>query len=156
MTESEESSVSSNDPARDAAFERYREKVDYDVDTRLSIYLDLMFGIDDENTEAQASFTLITPGGVIQGLAVHPKKYAEAQIARVTSASENMGKAMALVEEGLEKLRERQRGEFKDEPRGNRPYLHFLTATYISGPTTMNLSDLRVDLKSVIAWTLGS
>lgn len=130
-----------------------------DVDMRLSLILDLTFGIEDENDTSNVSLTLVTPGGVISGLAVPRKSYEASQISEVADASEAMGAYLtALAEIQDTKLQESAEDWAERTARMGRPlrsFVHFKSATVISGGTNMPVTHLRVKLADVAAWSFN-
>lgn len=154
MTESLDTTAPDTDAADAASRERFREKVAYDTDLRLDNMLSFIFGVDDEHLEGTATIMLITPGGVIEGMLVHPKKYATSQIDSVAEKSPEIARGLQLVEDGMDEIIAERKANFPDEPRAHRTYLHFLEATVTTGNNRFFVKDLRVDLTTVIGWSL--
>ncbi|MFJ4026007.1 hypothetical protein ACIPWF_00875 [Paenarthrobacter sp. NPDC089989] len=156
MTESVDNNDFALDPATADSRQRLREQLAYDVDYKLDMFLGLIFGPEGDNTDGQASITLVTPGGVIEGTLVHHDKYEQAQIDAMETRSETMARYMEMQREVVQKARAAiKAGDPKEHPTTTGFY-HFLDATLTNGAHRVQLKNLRVSAKSVIAWSLDA
>ncbi|MDI2021178.1 hypothetical protein [Paenarthrobacter nicotinovorans] len=135
---------------------RRREQLAYDVDWKLDMLFNLIFGIEDDHIEGSASITLVTAGGVIEGEAVHYRKYALAQIESVAEHSEMLASNLRIQHDAIVDSQNAIAVSDSDKYGATRGHLHFLEATLTNGAHRTTLSNLRVSAKSVIAWSIGA
>lgn len=128
-----------------------------DTDSSLSLFLDMLFGENDENPDGGAQLTLLAQGALITGKVVSASNFAEAQAISVEGVSPELAKMLRLhaqaVEDGQKERTEMRKDDAIPPLRTN---IHFSSARAIyGGGTTINLQNLRVQLKDVAAWSIG-
>lgn len=143
----------------EAKAREHREKMAsqtwYDVDSALSGFLDQIFGREDENAEGSAGMTLVVQGTIISGTVVSGAKYQESLAATVETASPELAEQLRM----RAKIRQELQPEVDALNEGLmalRQFVNFGTANVISGDNWTELKDLRVSLKDVSAWSIGS
>ncbi|WP_115790048.1 hypothetical protein [Arthrobacter silvisoli] len=147
-----------DDPEAKAARARYSEQLRFDTDSSLDMALDLVFGINGDDDDASAGFTLVVHGKLISGIAVTRNRWAEAQIAQIEPASSVMADHLRTVAETQKRLEAEHRDNTSKEERigYHREYIHFEKALVEFGNTWFELSALRVCLRDVSAWSFGN
>lgn len=128
-----------------------------EVDFRLSLMLDLLFGTEDDNPDGSASLTLVTQGATISGTVVSTEKYEEGLAEGVEENSPVMASAIRAQNGAIAEARARNRAADKAASLTPlRSFAHFSEATVMSGSTRLQVKNLRVSLRDVSAWTLGA
>lgn len=128
------------------------------VDTELQDLLDMTFGADNEFEDGRISMTLITPGGIISGTAINSHRWRQQLIERFNDApgsggAQIAGDMKAIDELALPRIKEyRQAANAEGRPRPVRAYIHFGEVKVQNGGATTVLNNLRVNLRTVVAW----
>lgn len=129
----------------------------YEVDPQLATFLNLMFGHEDTDLKSNAPITLITSGAVVTGTAISRAAWAEAQADYIQSGAEHLADALRELENETQRDQaETLASEDSDNPGLQRAFVHFSEAMMISGKTQIHANNLRVDLRHVAGWSLGS
>jgi hypothetical protein len=132
------------------------------VDTELQDLLDMVFGADNEHEDGRISMTLVTPGGIISGTAINGRRWHQQQIERFEAVPGGGGAPIAanmkaIDELALPKIKEyREAANAEGRPRPVRAYVHFGEVRVQNGGTTTKLNNLRVNLRTVVAWDPAS
>jgi hypothetical protein len=128
------------------------------IDGALELYLDLLFGPNQERPDSRAGLTLMVPGGLVSGTAVSFHNWI-----RLCADSMREGHAVPMGEafqemftDGLEYLREdaadrQERGL----PSVAQRFIHLKDVTVFAGPHCYTLPFWRVRIKQISGWAPG-
>lgn len=125
-------------------------------DHELEMFLNMMFGSDDENEGVYFGMTFVVEGAVVSGTAISEKDWSRGfnealTEAGVTNPAEDRKRIANLVAEGLAAM-EKPESNDSEWPKSPRRYIHLLNATTGQG---MRLLNARLDLRKVSAWSFG-
>lgn len=125
------------------------------VDAQLDLLLSVILGINDEHESNSVGVILVTAGGVISGEASTRTAWTKGQIERLnrngSEGAKFLGDVLRIVDE-----RAADDDESDEEPIAMRRYINVKNARVSAGGTTTDYEWLRVDMRQVIAWELGS